>query len=52
MSPTILRRVLTYAAPFIIGYVVKKYEDRKTRKAEEKRMANAYNATNRKIGKS
>lgn len=32
MNPVLLRRVLTWAAPFIIGYVVKKYEDRQTKK--------------------
>ncbi|MDO5655527.1 MAG: hypothetical protein Q4G27_05245 [Flavobacteriaceae bacterium] len=52
MNPTLLRRVLTYAAPFVIGYIVKKYEDRKTRKEEEKRMANSVNRTNKKIGKA
>jgi len=36
MNPRLLRTVLTWAAPFIIGYVVKKFEERQARKKQEK----------------
>ena len=52
MNPTLLRRVLTYAAPFVIGYIVKKYEERKTKKEEEKRLANNEENLNRTTRKS
>ena len=39
MNPALLRRILMWVAPFAIGYVVKKYEDRRNRKAQEKQMA-------------
>ncbi len=39
MNPAILRRVLMWAAPFVVGYIVKKYEERQTRKQQEKQMA-------------
>jgi len=39
MNPRILRTVLTWAAPFIIGYVVKKFEERQARKKQQKQIA-------------
>jgi len=39
MNPRLIRTVLTYAAPFVIGYVVKKFEERQARKAHEKAVA-------------
>ena len=52
MNPAILRKVLTYAAPFIIGYVVKKFEDRQKRKEEEKAVARSYQNLKNRIGQS
>jgi hypothetical protein len=39
MNPRLIRTVLTYAAPFVIGYVIKKFEERQARKAQEKTVA-------------
>lgn len=39
MNPTLIRRILTWAAPFIIGYVVKKYESRQAKKQQQKTYA-------------
>lgn len=36
MNPKLIRTVLTWAAPFIIGFVVKKFEERQARKQQEK----------------
>ena len=41
MNPRLIRTVLTYAAPFIIGYVVKKIEERQAKKEQEKAVAKA-----------
>ncbi len=38
MNPTLLRRLLLWVAPLAIGYVVKKYEERQTRKQQLKRQ--------------
>lgn len=38
MNPKILRSVLTWLAPIAIGFIVKKYEQKKAKKAQE----NAY----------
>lgn len=34
MNPLLLRRLLTWAAPLAIGYLVKKYEARQNRKKQ------------------
>lgn len=39
MNPVLLRRILMWAAPFVVGYIVKKYEEKQTRKQQEKTMA-------------
>lgn len=39
MNPTLLRRILMWVAPIAIGYIVKKYEEKQTRKQQEKAMA-------------
>lgn len=39
MNPALLRRILMWVAPFAIGFIVKKYEERQTRKQQEKTMA-------------
>lgn len=39
MNPALLRRVLMWAAPFIVGFIVKKYEERQNKKQQEKAMA-------------
>lgn len=39
MNATLLRRILTWVAPFVIGYIVKKYDDRQTRKKQAKQIA-------------
>lgn len=36
MNPKLLRTILTWVAPLIIGFVVKKYEDRQARKQQQK----------------
>lgn len=36
MRSILLRRLLVWAAPFVIGYIVKKYEERQERKQLEK----------------
>ena len=36
MNPKLLRTVLTWAAPFVIGYIVKKFEERQTKKQQQK----------------
>ena len=41
MNPTLLRRILTWAAPVIIGFVVKKFEEKQARKQQQKAMANS-----------
>ncbi|SEQ96449.1 hypothetical protein [Epilithonimonas lactis] len=41
MNPRLIRTVLTWAAPFIIGYVVKKFEERQAKKSQEKAVAKA-----------
>ena len=35
MNPKILRTILTWAAPIIITYLVKKFEDRQAKKKSE-----------------
>lgn len=37
MSPTLLRRILIWVAPMVIGFIVKKYEERQQRKTEADR---------------
>lgn len=39
MNPRLIRTVLTWATPFIIGYVVKKIEERQARKSQEKTVS-------------
>lgn len=39
MNSKLLRRILTWAAPFIIGYVVKKFEGRQAKKQQQKTYA-------------
>ncbi len=39
MNPKLLRTVLTWVAPFVIGFVVKKFEERQTRKQQSKALA-------------
>lgn len=39
MNPTILRRVLVWVAPIVIGYVMKKYEEKHARKQQLKAVA-------------
>ena len=39
MNPVLLRRILMWVAPFAIGYIVKKYEERQNRKAEQKALS-------------
>ncbi len=41
MNPRLIKTILTYAAPFIIGFVVKKYEERQARKSQEKAISKA-----------
>ncbi|RRQ45183.1 hypothetical protein [Chryseobacterium sp. SC28] len=41
MNPRLIKTILTYAAPFIIGYVVKKLEERQARKSTEKSVTKA-----------
>ncbi len=41
MNPRLIRTLLTWAAPFIIGYVVKKFEERQARKSREKEVTKA-----------
>lgn len=36
MNPRLIRTVLTWAAPFIIGFIVKKFEERQARKQQQK----------------
>lgn len=36
MNPKLLRTVLTWAAPFVIGFIVKKFEDRQARRQQQK----------------
>lgn len=38
MNPTLLRRLLMWVAPIAIGYVVKKYEEKKARKKQAKAL--------------
>ena len=40
MNPRIIRTILTWAAPFIISYVVKKIEERSAKKQQEKQLDN------------
>ncbi len=35
MNPTLLRRILMWVAPFVVGYIVKKFEERQIRKQKE-----------------
>lgn len=44
MNPALLRKILTWAAPFIIGFIVKKFEKRQA----EKQMAKEYQIQNGK----
>lgn len=39
MNPALLRRLLMWAAPFVVGYIVKKFEQRQAKKQQEKEMA-------------
>ena len=39
MNPTLLRRILMWVAPIAIGYFMKKYEARHSKKEQEKAMA-------------
>lgn len=39
MNPRLLRTVLTWAAPFVIGFIVKKIEEKQARKQSEKTIA-------------
>ncbi len=39
MNPTLLRKVLVWVAPIAIGYVMKKYEAKKAKKAQDKALA-------------
>lgn len=38
MNPTLLRRLLMWIAPLVVGYIVKKYEDKQAKKRQEKAM--------------
>ena len=38
MNPRLIRTILTWAAPFVIGYVVKKFEERQNRKTLAKSL--------------
>lgn len=40
MNPALLRKILMWVAPIVIGYVMKKYEAKHAEKQEAKRMAN------------
>ena len=35
MNPRLLKAVLSWAAPFIIGFIVKKFEERQRKKQEK-----------------
>ena len=35
MNPRLLKTILTWAAPFIIGFIVKKFESRQAKKQQE-----------------
>ena len=39
MNPRLIKTVLTYAAPFIIGYVVKKFEERQAKKSQQQAVS-------------
>ena len=39
MNPALLRRILMWVAPFVVGYIVKKYEEKQARKQQEQAMA-------------
>jgi len=39
MNPALLRKTLMWVAPIAIGYFMKKYEERHSRKEQEKAMA-------------
>ncbi|WP_263008872.1 hypothetical protein [Chryseobacterium suipulveris] len=39
MNPALLRRILMWVAPFVVGYIVKKYEEKQNRKQQEQAMA-------------
>ena len=39
MNPALLKRILMWAAPVLIGYFMKKYEAKHARKQQEKAMA-------------
>lgn len=39
MNPKLIRTVLTWLAPIAIAYVVKKFEERSAKKAQEKTTA-------------
>jgi len=42
MRARLLRKALLWAAPFIIGFIVKKIEERQTKKQEEKAGKTAF----------
>lgn len=39
MNPTLLRKILVWAAPLAIGYVMKKFEARHAKKQQAKSLA-------------
>ena len=39
MNPSLLRKILIWVAPLLIGYFMKKYEQRHARKQEAKALA-------------
>jgi uncharacterized membrane protein YbhN (UPF0104 family) len=39
MNPLLLRRILMWVAPLAIGYFMKKYEEKKSRKNQQKSTA-------------
>ena len=41
MNPALLRKILIWVAPIAIGYFMKKYEERHSKKQQEKAMAKA-----------
>lgn len=42
MNPTLLRRILVWAAPIAIGYVMKKYEAKRAKKKDQALAQNAH----------
>ncbi|WP_262892924.1 hypothetical protein [Kaistella flava (ex Peng et al. 2021)] len=39
MNPALLRKILMWTAPIVIGYVMKKYETRHAKKQQENGLA-------------